>query len=840
MKNNFYKEINSFSKEEFVAPPKAFAPVYNWVWNGPVSHEETDLQLDEMQRLGIKAVCIIPEPKAFRPNTIPTLLEPDYLTAAYFEEYKYAVESAKKRQMHMWFYDEGGWPSGGACGKVMIKHPELACKTLGARNKAFKKDDVYSLPADALAAFLENGTQIEDGYVFECDCEITEYYVHCVPFESPGIPELPDLTREEATDAFLEETHEGYKPYLKEFFGDVLLTVFSDEPTGPRKIPFRKEIEELFEKENGYSIRPYLPELMGDKEVTDAGAKARIAWFDLCSRLFCNNYMLKEKEWTNKHNMAFIGHMDLDHLSYYTIDSGCYNVMRALRCFDMPGIDVIWRQIFPYNINNPYCLQKCNGNGIFPRYASSAAAQIGERHAITESMGVYGAGVTFDNIRYVLNFQAVRGINIYNIFGVPYERKGFLMMGELPYFTEKHACYSDLGYFNAYAERLSYLASLGEVKNDVAYYLPVADLCAGQKLEEISEAFEDIGNELEDIRALFDVADDDVFENADINELKTGKIVMGKACYTTVVIPPCKFMPQKTKDVLNAFISGGGRVIIISGVETVEIDGAIKAESAKDVLKSCLELSGDAEKIRLSVRNAENGKLYMLFNETDKEKTFTANMSEQVYILDAENGRIIKPVCSENGITLTLMSGQMAFLWQGDIDSFEDETLYENEISLEEFSFRRSDRFVIGEMEFLKEEIKEEEKPIALGEWADTVGKDFSGSGIYKTKFTLPAKNGKISIDLGRVQCSCEAFVNGESLGVLTMSPYVYEVDYNMLKDENILEIRVSNTAANEYRNTKSFDKWQTWQLTGFRRIQDVFHDDSLYGGLYGPVKIKY
>ena len=108
MKNNFYKEINSFSKEEFVAPPKAFAPVYNWVWNGPVSHEETDLQLDEMQRLGIKAVCIIPEPKAFRPCRIPTLLEPDYLTAAYFEEYKYAVESAKKRQMHMWFYDEGG------------------------------------------------------------------------------------------------------------------------------------------------------------------------------------------------------------------------------------------------------------------------------------------------------------------------------------------------------------------------------------------------------------------------------------------------------------------------------------------------------------------------------------------------------------------------------------------------------------------------------------------------------------------------------------------------------------------------------------------------------------
>ena len=60
-------EENMFSKDKFEVPPKVFAPVYNWVWNGPVSREETDRQLDEMERLGIRAVCIIPEPKGFRP-----------------------------------------------------------------------------------------------------------------------------------------------------------------------------------------------------------------------------------------------------------------------------------------------------------------------------------------------------------------------------------------------------------------------------------------------------------------------------------------------------------------------------------------------------------------------------------------------------------------------------------------------------------------------------------------------------------------------------------------------------------------------------------------------------
>ena len=73
----FYGEEKLFAKEKFQAPPLAFAPVYSWIWNSPVSREETDRQLAEMRRLGIKAAYIIPEPKSFRPKAFPTLLEPD-------------------------------------------------------------------------------------------------------------------------------------------------------------------------------------------------------------------------------------------------------------------------------------------------------------------------------------------------------------------------------------------------------------------------------------------------------------------------------------------------------------------------------------------------------------------------------------------------------------------------------------------------------------------------------------------------------------------------------------------------------------------------------------------
>lgn len=72
------------------------------------------------------------------------------------------------------------------------------------------------------------------------------------------------------------------------------------------------------------------------------------------------------------------------------------------------------------------------------------------------------------------------------------------------------------------------------------------------------------------------------------------------------------------------------------------------------------------------------------------------------------------------------------------------------------------------------------------------------------------------------------------------MTPYTYEIDTTTLNECNTLEIRVSNTSANEYLHTKTFDKWQKWQVGPYHDIQNEFHKNSLQGGLYGPVKILF
>jgi hypothetical protein len=72
------------------------------------------------------------------------------------------------------------------------------------------------------------------------------------------------------------------------------------------------------------------------------------------------------------------------------------------------------------------------------------------------------------------------------------------------------------------------------------------------------------------------------------------------------------------------------------------------------------------------------------------------------------------------------------------------------------------------------------------------------------------------------------------------MSPYRVELPTELVAEENTLEIRVSNTAANEYERTTSFDKWKPWQLSTYLPTQKIYHAFSLSGGLFGPVKILY
>ena len=537
--------MNKFDINNFISPDVSYPPVYIWVWNDVCTREIIDTQLAEMQNFGIRAFYILPEPKEFRPDSMPTNLEPEYLSDEYFELCAYAFKQGKKLGMDCWIYDEGGWPSGSACGKVIKNHPEYAKQVIRFYERRFSAGEIYKKSeSDVIAAFIDERIMISEGYVFAEDTAVTEY----VSKKENG--SYPDLLNKDATEYFIEITHKKYPVTAN------VKAVFTDEPKAPTDA-FNDELANRYEEAFGESVLPHLPLIMGRIDVTEENVHILHRWYDICSHAFCENFLLPCKKWANENGIAFTGHLDKDHSPLGCINGGNnFNLMRALRCMDIPGIDVIWRQLYPEN--KSVRKDEMNGcNGFFPRYASSAAAQNGSKYAMSESFGVAGAAVTYDLMRFTIGYQAVRGINIFNLFNFSLGRKDAYLAQELPIYTESQPYYKHLNLFNRYMERLSYISSLGERICETALYYPVCDFQGRLNAENVADSFDKLGRALEDKTVDFDIVDDDIIQSA---ENKDGYICIGNAKYRHIIIPENAFIPPKTQTALNEFVKNGGKI----------------------------------------------------------------------------------------------------------------------------------------------------------------------------------------------------------------------------------------------------------------------------------------
>lgn len=758
MKDNDIFNINSF-----LSPDVSCAPVYVWVWNDICSEEVIDTQLNEMQNLGIRAFYILPEPKGFRPGSMPTKLDPDYLTDEFFELCKYAIKQGNALGMNCWIYDEGGWPSGSACGKVTEAHPE------------------YS---------VENSR-------------------------------YPDLLNKKATEYFIEITHEKYASAIGENFKNFVTAVFTDEP----KAPFfssNKELTDKYEELYGEPISQYLPLIRGEKTPTADNVHILHQWFDLCSHAFCDNYLLLCKQWANEKGIAFTGHLDVDHSPDGCVKGGLnFNLMRALRCFDIPGVDFIWRQIYPENRvtdKNDFNAY----NGFFPRYASSAAAQNGTRLALSEILGVAGASVSYEIMRYTVGYGAVRGINIFNPFNFPLGRSGQLLAQELPVFTEKQPFCRYLSHFNRYTERLSYISSLGERVYDTALYYPVSDFRGILNAEKQVKEFDMLGRTLESMLVDFDIADDDVLQKAEISD--NGYMCIGSAKYKHIIIPEDAYIPEATRKALDSFVKQGGCV----SNEPLNLTPVVKA---------------DGDGLRAMRRRFVNGDLLILFRETGETGDYYIQLpSSNCYFLDLTNGGL-QHAEAENGVLkISLEIGETAVvLLTDDIMKAEKQMHFNDSFNISgNFVFKKEAELFCDENGFNNIKHSENAVPVRLGDWASLVGGAYSGSGIYETSFILPTEKtgNKGELDLGDVHFAASVHLNGHFLGVSLAPPYKFQIPENVLSENNTLNIVITNTSANWYVHTDYFSRWKTKELSEYFAGEIEYAKDFLSGGLYGPVTL--
>ena len=117
-----------FNKEQFISPDKDFATAYGMVWSTSIEKEELRKFMLTLKDIGVRKLYVLPEPKEFRPVTIPTTMSPDYMSEEFLNLMEYFCKTANELGFSVWLYDEGGWPSGSACTQIVNKRPDLRRK----------------------------------------------------------------------------------------------------------------------------------------------------------------------------------------------------------------------------------------------------------------------------------------------------------------------------------------------------------------------------------------------------------------------------------------------------------------------------------------------------------------------------------------------------------------------------------------------------------------------------------------------------------------------------------------------------------------------------------------
>ncbi|MFW6156994.1 MAG: glycosyl hydrolase, partial [Armatimonadota bacterium] len=219
-------------------PSAACRPAMFWLLNGPVSADVIREQLHQMAERGCGGFFIHPMGENFRVGDFISGIEPPYLSDEYMDLIRVAVEEAAELGLYAWLYDEGGWPSGSAQGRVLEGHDEL-------------RDQVLRVAGDGeIVAEVAIG---ERNVLFTLDD--TGYSV--------------DHLNPEATERFIEVTHGRYAEAVGEFFGGTIPGIFTDEvrvrgEVGADRIPWTGRMLKEFEARRGFDLRPWLPALFSE------------------------------------------------------------------------------------------------------------------------------------------------------------------------------------------------------------------------------------------------------------------------------------------------------------------------------------------------------------------------------------------------------------------------------------------------------------------------------------------------------------------------------------------------------------------------------------------------
>ncbi len=707
-----------------------------WYWNANPTPGGIRRQLTSMRDAGFRCVYLHPMPDSYHKDFFFQGMEVPYLGKRFFALARVMLSECRRLGLTMMLYDEGGWPSGSVVDTLVKIHPE-----------------------DRVRALIREG----NGY--------REIRL-----------EIPDLTNPAVTDHFLQMVYERYAEELGDAFGKEIRGMFTDEPFWECYLPkeaiavppgLRRELRERY----GLEFETILPLLFPGNPPTQEGIRARWCYVDACTRLFAQNYSRRISDWCHRHHLEFEGHFLYEELFFRT---GFFNDFpRILDPMDVPGVDAIFRQIYPGEGKRPQgeaLGYPEEGNGQYARFAQCAAIRNHRKEALCECFNVYGYAMTTGVMFYVANSLAVKGINRILTMPYLYSDRGMRKIGCSTDYSPRHPLWRHLLPLNEYLAWLGQFDA-GALDPEVRV-LAVTECFAGDHIHHPSPAAKAYADAVEEMLERLD--DALVFWRFTTPDEWTGDNLP-----RVLILPgPCR-IPEILAKV--ALLEAAG-VTVIDGFAVMDFRAYAH-----------LAVEEPMEGVKLLVAVREEGRVLLLFNASSEVKLlrFRSGVAFRELLPPDELPSMLSPLAYADGVyALRLEPGNLRILVESEAPSKPlPAPVLERRLELA-WRVVRVERLRYGKLTPTRYEVLPETRPLPASGMYTEREPDFSGTIVLSAHFeSSEAFDGVIQFD--RICYGGELRVNRRRCGVRAFAPWCYRIQVR--RGRNHLELRINSSAGNEW-----------------------------------------
>lgn len=556
-----------------------------WSWNDELDPKELEKQIEWMSKNGVGG---------FFMHARGGLTTP-YLGEKWFECVEASIKKADEVGLEPYAYDENGWPSGFAGGKL-LEDKENHDRYLAIKRGPFDPEAYcsYDDSTDKLVPVSEGAS--------------------CVNLYWHYSSATADILNPEVVDKFIALTHEEY---LKRDPGHHLKGFFTDEPQYYRwGTPFTKVLPPYWEKKYHEDIRTKLGLLFLEKE----GYKEfRYRYWLSMQDLMLHNWAMKLYGWCESHGYSLTGH----YVEETTLGNQlmcCGGVMPFYEYETIPGIDWLGRPTW---------------NELSPKQVGTVSAQLGKKQTIAEMFACAGWDVTPRELKHIADYLYVGGVNITCQHLMPYSEHGQRKRDYPSHFSpvnpwvekrfkEFNEYYSTLGKLLSESTEVVDVGVLNPIRSAYFYYKRDLDN-NGFGVGSIENPFFDLINKLQGAQIPHHYLDETIMEKHAY--VKGNKLVVGKCSYSYIILPHMETMGSFTAKLLEEYAKNGGKILLVDGAPSY-LEGKpheypfLKSNITFEEIMALLpyRTKGD-EGVFSTLRKDGEGRMFFFLTNQGKEKT---------------------------------------------------------------------------------------------------------------------------------------------------------------------------------------------------------------------------